>query len=204
MDSASEKPQSLTRYFDTALGPLTYAELSDAIAPHLEALLDRITDGKYVGRQFTDDLVQEFHRDIVGSTLPEIAGKWRQENVRVGNHIPPDYYLVPIHMSQFAGNVQTRLGTAVTDELQIELLAYAEGELLHIHPFTDFNGRANRAILIELITRLDFPPINVSVERNTSQFAQYQAALAEYDNHLMEPLIDFWYERLARGMTESL
>ncbi|SDU84967.1 Fic family protein [Jiangella alkaliphila] len=191
--------QGLTRRFGTTHGELTYAELADAIAPHLERLLDRIADGEFAARPFSEALAQEFHVEIIGSILPDIAGRWRRESVRVGMHVPPEHFLVPMRMRQYADNVRTRLEFATSLDLQIELLAYAEGEFLHVHPFTDFNGRTIRALLSELLVRLDFPPVEVSVERGTDRFREYGTALAHYDNGRLDALIDFWFRRLEEG-----
>jgi Fic family protein len=128
-----------------------------------------------------------------------MAGKWRTVAVQVGAHIPPEYYLVPSLMLDYAANVQAHLESADTLDLQLELLTYAEGEFLHIHPFQDFNGRTVRVLLTELLIRLNLPVIDVSVERDTRMFEVYRNALAEYDNSRREALSDFWIERLSRG-----
>jgi Fic family protein len=100
-------------------------------------------------------------------------------------------------MLDYAANIQTRLDNADSLDLQLELLTYAEGEFLHIHPFQDFNGRTIRVLLTELLIRLNLPVIDVSVERNTERFETYRNALAEYDNGRREALSDFWIERLS-------
>ncbi|MCY7411990.1 MAG: Fic family protein, partial [Salinibacterium sp.] len=182
------------------LGDLSYAQLADAIAPNLTSLLDRIADGAFSERPVTDELIRRFHHEIIGSLLPEIAGAWRKERVQIGHHVPPDWYRVPTLMRDYADNVQERLGRADTLELQIELLAYPEGEFLHVHPFADFNGRAVRALLSELLRRLDFPPVEVAATRETAQFSEYTAALAHYDNGRITPLIVFWERRLESGL----
>jgi len=41
----------------------------------------------------------------------------------------------------------------------VEALAYAEGEVLDVHPFEASNGRATRVVLIEVLGRLDLPPV---------------------------------------------
>lgn len=200
MGPAGEADESLTRRFATTQGELTYAQLADAIAPHLADLLDRIADGEYADQPFTDELVRHFHREIIGELLPDIAGQWRREPVQIGHHVPADWFQVPMLMRDYADNVQARLSGAGTLDLQLELLAYTEGEFLHIHPFADFNGRAVRALLSELLMRLDFPPVEVAVERGTPRFGKYTTALAHYDNGRIEPLIEFWEERLDEGL----
>lgn len=188
---------STTRSFATTEGDLTYAELSDKIAPRLLSLLDDINAGVYRNRPFDEELIKEFHRRIIGDLMPEIAGKWRKVLVGVGNWIPPEPYELPMKMREFAMNAQARIGSANSLELQVEALAYVEGEFLHIHPFQDFNGRTVRAMLMELLGRFDLPPVDVYVERNTPKFKKYQDALAEYDNGDSSFLIEFWKNRLA-------
>ena len=199
MGTAGEgQADSLTRRFASAHGDVTYAELADLIAPHLENLLDRIAEDEFCDRPFDETLVLDFHREIIGEVIPAIAGRWRGEPVQVGSHVPPEHFHLPVRMREYVGNVNARLQYAQGFDEQVELLAYAEGEFLHVHPFSDFNGRTIRALLSELLERLDFPPVEVSVERGTSQFRSYQDALAHYDNGRMDALIDFWIERLAR------
>lgn len=199
--AGDDAPDSLTRRFATARGELTYAELADTIAPFLERLLDRIADGGFTGRPISDDLIREFHRAILGEVVPDIAGVWRTEQVQVGHYEPPEYFRVPVLMREFADNLQARLEHAESLQLQIELLAYAEGEFLRVHPFADFNGRTVRALLSELLVRLDFPPIEVSVRRDTDEFRDYRDALAAYDNGDIALLIEFWYQRFDMGVS---
>ena len=158
-------------------------------------LLNEIVDEEFRSRSIDEDMIKEFHYRIVGDLVPEIAGKWRHVPVMVGNWLPPEPYEVPIRMHEYVQNLQARLDNADTVDLQIEALAYAEGEFLHIHPFHDFNGRTIRALLDELIGRLNLPQVNTAVKRNTDEFRQYQDALAEYDNGRINSLVDFWEKR---------
>lgn len=198
MDSSDKNNESVTRRFATERGELSYDQLSDAIAPALLMLLRRIDAGAFVGRRISDELIRDFHREILKNVLPQMAGAWRHEPVQVGNHIPPESFEIPMLMRDFAENVQARLDNASSFELQIELLAYAEGQLLTIHPFSDFNGRTNRAFLTELMFRLDFPPVELSVLRGSSEASAYSHALASYDNGRSKPLIEFWNQRLEK------
>ena len=187
--------ESTTRTFDTTEGTLTYAELSDKIAPKLLDLLDDIVNGKYANRVFDEELILEFHERITGEIMPQISGKWRTVLVGVGNWVPPEPYEIPMKMHEYVQDVQERFKHANNLELQLELLAYTEGEFLHIHPFQDFNGRTIRAILLEMLMRLNLPPVDTAVERDTESFREYQNALAEYDNGRITGLVDFWKKR---------
>lgn len=195
---AEKRPlESTTRSFDTAKGKVDYAELSDLIAPKLLKLLDDIVDGKYLERSFSEELIKDFYYEIIGEIMPGAARKWRAVPVRVGNWFPPESYEVPAKMHEYVANMKVRMKNAKTLDLQIETLAYAEGEFLHIHPFEDFNGRTIRAILYELLMRFELPLVDVAVERDTDKIKEYQNALAEYDNGRMASLIEFWQERFS-------
>lgn len=100
-------------------------------------------------------------------------------------------------MHEYIANMEARLNNSNTLDLQIEALAYAEGEFLHIHPFQDFNGRTIRAILSELLMRFDLPLVDTAVKRGTPKFKKYQNALAEYDNGRIASLIEFWQDRFS-------
>ena len=196
--ATEERPlESTTRTFDTAKGKLTYAELSDLVAPKLLQLLDDITDGKYQNKPFDEELIRDFHYRIIGDIMPGIAGKWRTVPVQVGNWLPPEPYEIPVKMHEYVANMQARISSSDTLDLQVEALAYAEGEFLHIHPFQDFNGRTIRAILSELLMRFDLPLVDTAVKRETPEFKKYQNALAEYDNGRIASLIEFWQDRFS-------
>ena len=165
-------------------------------------MLDQVLRGDFARRQFDEQLVKDFHGAFLAPLLPKMAGTWRTISVQVGNHVPPQPWEIPVRMRTYVENVNARILGAGTFELQVEALAYAEGELLHVHPFEDFNGRATRAVLIELMGRVDIPPVEVAVERGSPAFANYVKALAEYDNGRLHPLVEFWDTRLQSGLDE--
>ncbi|WP_240918799.1 hypothetical protein [Rhodococcus sp. 14C212] len=78
-------------------------------------------------------------------------------------------------------------------ERQLEALAYRKAQALHVHPFEDFNGRAVRVMVAEAMRRLDFPVLELSVERDTVEHARYVTALREWDQHnSLALLCEFW------------
>jgi CRISPR-associated endonuclease/helicase Cas3 len=78
----------------------------------------------------------------------------------------------------------------------LELLAFTEGRLLSIHPFTDFNGRAARLFLRLLLRRLDLPAIDLVPGGQES--SAYLAALAAGDHANWTPLITIWRQRFEK------
>ncbi|MGH8644133.1 MAG: CRISPR-associated endonuclease Cas3'' [Gammaproteobacteria bacterium] len=150
-------PQHATRLVETRLGILTYAQLAPHLARNVQRLEERIEDGDYAGAALDDVLLLEFHRLICGDFVPQIAG-WRRADVTIGTHTPPEFFRVPVLVREYSLDLaarQSALAGALDDHL-LEALAFAEGRLLSIHPFLDFNGRATRVWLREVIRCL--PP----------------------------------------------
>ena len=94
------------------------------------------------------------------------------------------------------GGCAHRLANATghIDELLLETLAFAEGRLLSIHPFADFNGRVTRLFLRELLHRLKLPPVDL-VPADAAGEAIYFAALQAGDLSDWKPLMKIWEQR---------
>ena len=90
--------------------------------------------------------------------------------------------------------------TATLSDLTLELLAFAEGRFLSIHPFRDFNGRTIRLFLRELLRRLDFPRVILEPDTDAGR-AAYFAALEAADRRDFQPLVDIWRDRLTHAET---
>lgn len=83
----------------------------------------------------------------------------------------------------------------VSDPLLLELLAFAEGRLLSIHPFTDFNGRVTRLFLAELLRRLELPAVELAPTSPANR-TRFLEALRAADKLDWQPLITLWQERI--------
>ena len=131
--------------------------------------------------------------------MPDMAGRWRLRDVRIGEHRAPPHWQVPMQMRNYAADLEARLagrGDKFGEPL-IDDLVFAEGRLLHIHPFEDFNGQVSRLFLVELLYRLKLPVIDpaASSEQETKR---YFAALRAYDQRDPRPLAAIWRRRFAQ------
>src|SRR5690606_8006256 len=106
------------------------------------------------------------------------AGRWRNVQVVVGSHKPPAPHLVAQHMRDYTRNLAARIAHlgAEPGELLLETLAFAEGRLLSIHPFADFNGRVTRVFMDWLTRYLDLPDVDPTPDEGVAT-EQYLAAL---------------------------
>ena len=155
-------------------------------------------DSAFAQRALDDALLLQFHRLICGGLVPQLTG-WRQTNVTVGLHMPPDFFRVPALAREYGLDLQARLSAldSASDELLLEALAFAEGRLLSIHPFADFNGRVTRVWLREILRRLNFPPVQLA-PTEAPAVAEYLAALQTADRNDWRLLKDIWRERFEK------
>jgi len=74
-----------------------------------------------------------------------IPGKLREHNVRVGQHIAPDYNDIPSFMNKY--ELLYRVPSYATQAKQIIYALASHHRLMWIHPFLDGNGRTARLVL---------------------------------------------------------
>ena len=197
VDSGTTRPaHSATRYIETSVGILSYQELAPLLAERVGdtevAIVTRVLPEMSI-----HDLLLELHRRICGDLTPDMAGRWRLYDVRVSAHQPPPYWQVPVLMRNYAGDLEARLETWDNyPERLIDDLTFAEGRLLEIHPFEDFNGRVTRLLLTELMCRHDLPEIDPAV--SAEETSHYFSALQAYDHRDPRPLAAIWRRRFSR------
>jgi Fic/DOC family len=124
--------------FSTPDGVKSYAEVSDLIAEYLSVLVDDVQSGDYGASPLDVDLIKHFHQAFLEPIVPNIAGVWRTKPVQVGSHIPPHHWDIDRLMRECFDDLTAKVHYAGDDpDLQIEALAFAEANVLRIHPFAD-------------------------------------------------------------------
>jgi Fic family protein len=138
----------------------------------------------HIHREFYLRVPEEFQvvRDIAGERESRVSpGKLRDEEVRVGTHLPPEHETLPAFLRRFA---------EVYDPLKhhgaVKLVAAAAAHhrLMWIHPFLDGNGRVTRLFTEAYLIRIPVHGFGLwSISRGLARKnAAYKAALAEADN----------------------
>lgn len=192
-----------TRYFDTAEGVKSYAEVAEHLAVSLTATLRRIVDADPSMLSVTSEWLCLRHRDLAGGLFPDWAGRFRDKDVQIGTHHPPPFYEVPVHMRLFCDDLAERLRHVQSGapDLRViaELLAVADGRFQSIHPFRDFNGRVGRILLVALLHVLGLPPVEI-VPAGTAFRQAYLEALAAADQGHYGRLAEMWLRRLAEAL----
>ena len=194
MAEGSTSPGHATRTVETTRGVLTYAQLAPLLAERVLAVEQQIAAGDFQSRMLDGDFTRQLHAATAGDLVPDWAGQWRTVAVQVGAHEPPAPHEIPLLMRIYSDDLAARL-IHLTDDLLLETLAFAEGRLLSIHPFRDFNGRVTRLFLRELLRRLDLPPVDLVPTAQTDE-PIYFAALRAGDALNWQPLAAIWRQRL--------
>jgi CRISPR-associated endonuclease/helicase Cas3 len=195
MAENSTQPPHATRFVETTRGILSYAQLAPLLAERVLRVQEDIEDGSFTTRSLDESLLLDLHRSICGDLTPDWAGKFRTIEVKVGQHSPPPPHQVPLLVREYVADLNARLVPSPEDAMLLESLAFAEGRLLSIHPFPDFNGRVTRLLLGELLRRLDLPPVELAPSDEVAT-AKYLSALRAADALNWQPLQEFWQSRL--------
>ncbi|MBL9145341.1 MAG: Fic family protein [Verrucomicrobiaceae bacterium] len=197
-DTRDTRPENATRFIETRLGTLSYAELAPLLAERVALLeLGLFEDECFASSALDEQLVRNIHLGIAGDLVPDWAGRWRDIEVMVGKLSPPAPWQLPTLMRDYGLDLQARWRGAISGdpELLLEFLAFAEGRFLTVHPFRDFNGRTIRVFLLELMRRLDLPRVELAPQTDTGR-AGYFAALEAADQADWQPLMGIWERRL--------
>lgn len=198
--TGTRPPHAATRHLKTTLGVLSYAELAPHLASRVEALQKAIEDGEFDNFALTESLFLDLHRRICGDLTPDFAGRWRNKDVVVGDHEPPPHFQVAQHMREYTRDLQARFESLPLepDDRWLEAVAFAEGRLLSIHPFADFNGRVTRVFIDLLTRRLKLPDVDPTPDPGEAT-ERYLQALRAADKNNWRPLMDIWRERFEQG-----
>jgi len=183
MAPETSPPGGATRYIQTTRGLLSYRQLAPLLAERVLRVERDIVTGAFGAQALDPNLILAFHAALAADLCPDWAGRWRDAEVRVGEHHPPPPHRVPMLMRDYGEDLRVRLENASghMDDLLLETLAFAEGRLLSIHPFTDFNGRVTRLFLRELLRRLALPPVDL-VPTDPDGEVAYRTALHAGDS----------------------
>src|SRR5436190_2132182 len=101
MAEETSPPGGATRYIQTSQGLLSYSQLAPLLAERVLRVEQRIAANVFGEHESFSDLVLQLHSEIAGDLVPDWAGRWRNADVRVGEHHPPLPYRVPLMMQDY-------------------------------------------------------------------------------------------------------
>jgi|SRR5271156_1804650 len=137
--------------------------------------------------------------------ISEFGGRFREQPIYVGNHIPPHFKEVPNLMDQFISFIHENW----FDLSSTQLAAYGLWRLNWVHPFIEGNGRTARAVCYYLLCAREgrlLPGRKIVPERIRENRGLYIAALQAADRAWEQGQfsIDEMEDYLASLLTEQL
>jgi Fic family protein len=134
-----------------------------------------------------------WHRELFSETKPDIAGRFRDFDVRIGRgkHVPPPGPEVEAKMD----HLFYWLRGARTDRHPVELAAEFHFRFENIHPFGDGNGRVGRIAMNVLLEERGYPLLNIEYTRRNGYYNALEASSTREDPR---PFLRFFFLRYSR------
>ncbi|NHZ87172.1 MAG: hypothetical protein GWP19_15080, partial [Planctomycetia bacterium] len=129
---------------------------------HNAVFLDMLDRGKPI----TNSLLLEWHKKIFNRSKSEIAGQYREYNVRVGSYIASDYREVKKLMKQLI-----RFINKEKDIINpVELASIIHYRFEKIHPFADGNGRIGRLLMNHILWFSGYPILIIEYKKRNAYY----------------------------------
>lgn len=142
----------------------------------------------------SEQLIRTLQQLIIKDIDDSEAGRYRQGSVMItgSKHRPPESFEVPKLMQEFVAWAKKNISTMHP----VAFAALAHHRLVHIHPFTDGNGRTARLLMNLLLMQKGYPM--VIILKNDRQ--KYYRALEKADADEHDDLEKFIAQAVERSM----
>ncbi|KAK2585774.1 hypothetical protein KPH14_010382 [Odynerus spinipes] len=117
--------------------------------------------------------ILEIHRRVLGHVNPVEGGRFRRTQVYVGGHIPPGPDDIHYLMEEFALWLNSERAIRMHP---VRYAALAHYKLVHIHPFSDGNGRTSRLLMNMILMQAGYPPVIIQKQHRHKYYENLQIA----------------------------
>nr|XP_050853297.1 protein adenylyltransferase Fic isoform X1 [Vespula vulgaris] len=117
--------------------------------------------------------ILEIHRRVLGHVDPVEGGRFRRTQVYVGGHIPPGPDDIHYLMEEFALWLNSERAIRMHP---VRYAALAHYKLVHIHPFSDGNGRTSRLLMNMILMQAGYPPVIIQKQHRHKYYENLQIA----------------------------
>ena len=118
--------------------------------------------------KLANNLLLKWHKEVFGETKADIAGKYRDYLVRIGDYRAPDW--------QDVKNLMNKLIIFINKAKinPVELSARAHYKFEKIHPFGDGNGRIGRLLMNHILWHSGYPMLIIEYKKRRSYYKALQ------------------------------
>lgn len=117
--------------------------------------------------------ILEIHMRVLGHVDPVRGGQFRRTQVYVGGHIPPGPGDIHYLMEEFALWLNSERAIRMHP---VRYAALAHYKLVHIHPFSDGNGRTSRLLMNMILMQAGYPPVIIHKQHRHTYYENLQIA----------------------------
>lgn len=142
-----------------------------------------------LARDINAEAILAMHKALMGEEHPELAGRWREEQVWIGGDSfgPHGAAFVPPHHEHVPGLIDDLIAFSQRTDLPVlAQAAVAHAQFETIHPFPDGNGRTGRALIHALLrgrelTRNVTVPVSAGLLTDTARYFDSLTAYRDGD-----------------------
>ena len=116
-------------------------------------------------RQLSNEMLLEWHKEVFNDSKPDIAGVFREYNVRIGNYRAPDWQDVKNLMKELVDFY--RKNSLMNPA---ELAARMHYKFEKIHPFGDGNGRIGRLLILYILKKGHYPILVIEKKKRKAYY----------------------------------
>lgn len=161
-----------------------------------------------LARDVGGEAILAMHAALMGDEHPDLAGRWRQEQVWIGGDsfgphgaafVPPHHEQVPALIDDLVAFVRR------TDVPLLAQIAVAHAQFETVHPFADGNGRTGRALIHALLrgrelTRNVTVPVSAGLLADTGRYFDALTAYRSGDpGAIVSRLAEAAFSAIANG-----